>query len=129
VSTQFAPAAHIPEVEMTRDSGFHGRYMGDALPVLPRWTITGFQWAPSVWARPDGTYVMYYSTPATIPLICLAKHGSPGCIDTAQGWTSAMCLAGDEPEPHGTIRRRLDLGLRVSLPAGGGHRPQRVRGG
>jgi hypothetical protein len=93
VSTQFAPAAHIPEVEMTRDSGFHGRYMGDALPVLPRWTITGFQWAPSVWARPDGTYVMYYSTPATIPLICLAKHGSPGCIDTAQGWTSAMCLS------------------------------------
>lgn len=93
VSTQYAPAAHIPEVEMTRDSGFRGRYMGDALPTLPRWTISGFQWAPSVWSRPDGTYVMYYSTPATVPLLCMAEHGSPGCIDTAQGWTSAMCLS------------------------------------
>jgi hypothetical protein len=92
-STQFAPAAHVPLIEMTRASGFRGRYVGDALPALPKWTVTGFQWAPSVWARPDGTYVMYYSTPATIPLICLAKPGSAGCIDTSNGSSSAMCVS------------------------------------
>jgi Glycosyl hydrolases family 43/Protein of unknown function (DUF732) len=93
VATQYAPAAHIPEIELTRDSGFEGHYLGDALPQLPKWTVTGFQWAPSVWANPDGTYVMYYSTPATIPLICLAKPSSPGCIRSSRGPTSAMCIS------------------------------------
>ena len=94
VATQYAPAAHIPEIELTRDSGFKGQYLGDALPQLPKWTVTGFQWAPSVWADPNGTYVMYYSTPATIPLICLAKPSSPGCIHSStNGPTSAMCIS------------------------------------
>ena len=38
-------------------------YLGDALPKVPSWTVQGFQWAPSVYARPDGTFVMYYATP------------------------------------------------------------------
>lgn len=102
VSTRFAPAAHVPLVEMDRASGFRGRYLGDALPKLPKWTVTGFQWAPSIWARADGTYVMYYSTPATIPLICLGKPGAPGCIDTSNGPTSAMCISrATSPSPTG----------------------------
>ncbi len=92
-STQYAPPAHIPVIELDRDSDFQGRYLGDALPTLPKWTVSGFQWAPSVWPRPDGTYVMYYSTPATIPLICLAKPSSPGCIRGTNGPTSAMCVS------------------------------------
>jgi len=92
-ATQYAPAAHIPEIELNQASAFQGRYLGDALPQLPKWTVSGFQWAPSVWARPDGTYVMYYSTPATIPLGCLAKSPSAGCIRTANGPSSAMCIS------------------------------------
>jgi hypothetical protein len=93
VSTQYAPAAHVPVIELSRDSDFEGQYLGDAMPTLPKWTISGFQWAPSVWARPDGTYVMYYSTPATIPLGCLAKSPPAGCIKTNNGETSAMCIS------------------------------------
>jgi hypothetical protein len=93
VTSQYAPAAHIPEIELTRDSDFRGRYLGDALPTLPKWTVTGFQWAPSVLSRPDGTYVMYYSTPATIPLICLAKPSSAGCVRTNAGPRTAMCIS------------------------------------
>jgi hypothetical protein len=30
----YASAAHIPEIELTRASGFRGQYLGDALPEL-----------------------------------------------------------------------------------------------
>jgi hypothetical protein len=92
-ATRYAPAAHIPVIELARGSAFQGRYLGDALPQLPNWTVSGFQWAPSVWARPDGTYVMYYSTPATIPFACLLKLIATGCIRSANGPTSAMCIS------------------------------------
>lgn len=93
VTTRVSPGAHIPVIAMVRDTGFEGHYLGDALPTLPRWTVSGFQWAPSVWARPDGSYVMYYSTPATIPLGCLAGPG-PFCVTTTNGRrTSAMCIS------------------------------------
>lgn len=36
-------------------------YLGDAMPNLPSWTSKGFIWAPAVWARPDGNYVLYYA--------------------------------------------------------------------
>ena len=87
------PAAHIPEIQLTQSSAFQGYYVGDALPRLPKWTVSGYQWAPSVWARPDGTYVMYYSTPATHPLDCVANPSAKGCIRTAKGPTSAMCIS------------------------------------
>ncbi len=92
-TTQYAPGAHVPVIELTRDSGFKGQYLGDAMPTLPKWTVSGFQWAPSVWSRPDGTYVMYYSTPATIPLGCLAKTPAVGCVKTTSGESSAMCIS------------------------------------
>ena len=92
-ATQFSPGAHVPVISLGRDSGFTGQYLGDALPTLPKWTVSGFQWAPSVWTQPDGDYVMYYSTPATIPLGCLAKPLPAGCVKTTQGPSSAMCIS------------------------------------
>jgi hypothetical protein len=92
-TTRYSPGANVPIIALSRDSGFEGRYLGDALPTLPKWTVSGFQWAPSVWARPDGTYVMYYSTPATIPLGCLARSPPSGCVTTTHGRSSAMCIS------------------------------------
>lgn len=92
-TSRYTQGAHIPEIELTQNSAFQGYYLGDALPQLPKWTVSGFQWAPSVWARPNGTYVMYYSTPATHPLDCVAKPSGAGCIRTAKGPTSAMCIS------------------------------------
>ena len=92
-TTQYAPGAHVPVISLGRDSGFTGQYLGDAMPTLPKWTVSGFQWAPSVWTRPDGTYVMYYSTPATIPLGCLSKTLPTGCVKTTNGPSSAMCIS------------------------------------
>jgi hypothetical protein len=92
-TTHYAPGAHVPVISLGRDSGFTGQYLGDAMPTLPKWTVSGFQWAPSVWTRPDGTYVMYYSTPATIPLGCLSKTLPTGCVKTTNGPSSAMCIS------------------------------------
>ncbi len=93
VKTKYAPAAHIPTIVLTRDSGFEGQYLGDALPTLPKWTASGFQWGPSVWARPDGTYVLYYSTPATLPLNCLGRRPTADCVSTAIGLRTPYCIS------------------------------------
>lgn len=37
------------------------RYLGDALPELPKWSEPGFVWAPAVLATED-QYVLYYAT-------------------------------------------------------------------
>ena len=87
------PAANVPVIGLARNNGFAGQFLGDALPNLPKWTVPGFQWGPSVWARPDGTYVLYYSTPATIPLGCLATPPATGCVHAAAGETSAACIS------------------------------------
>jgi hypothetical protein len=92
-TTKYAPGAHIPAIVLTRDSGFVGKYLGDALPTLPTWTVSGYQWAPSVWARPDGTYVMYYSTPATVPLDCLGNPPAADCVHTPAGPRTAFCIS------------------------------------
>jgi hypothetical protein len=60
-------SANIPVVELPKGNTSDGEYLGDALPDLPAWTVKGFQWAPSVWARPDGRFVMHYTTPAPSP--------------------------------------------------------------
>ena len=87
------PAAHIPVIAVTRATGFAGHYLGDALPNLPAWTVPSYQWAPSVWGRPDGTFVMYYSTPATQPLDCVYNDAAPGCVRTTHGPNTAMCIS------------------------------------
>ncbi len=55
--------ANIPVYRAATGDDGSVDYLGDALPEVPSWTAKGFQWAPSVFARPDGTFVMYYSTP------------------------------------------------------------------
>jgi Glycosyl hydrolases family 43 len=89
----YSAAAHIPVLAITRATGFAGHYLGDALPTVPTWTVGGYQWAPSIWARPDGTFVLYYSTPATQPIDCLAKATTPGCVQTTHGPNTAMCIS------------------------------------
>ena len=49
--------------------------------------------AVAVGTRPDGIYVMYYSTPATIPLGCLAKTPPSGCVKTTNGDRPARCAS------------------------------------
>lgn len=93
VSTAYAAGAHIPVIELPAASGFEGTYLGDALPVLPHWTVPGFQWRPSVWARPDGTYVLYYATPAVDPLDCVYNPRTAGCVQTVKRSSSAMCIS------------------------------------
>ena len=70
--------ANVPVIALSRGDGFSGRFLGDALPKVPSWTVSGYQWGPDVWERPDSTYVMYYSTPATVPLGCLATPPATG---------------------------------------------------
>ena len=93
VTTKFAKAANIPVIALTAGSNFTGHYLGDALPKVPKWTVKGFQWAPAVWARPDGTYVMYYSTPATVWLACQGRKLAPGCVKTTHGKSNAECIS------------------------------------
>lgn len=87
------PAANVPIIGLARDNGFAGKFAGDALPTPPKWTVPAFQWGPAVWARSDGTYVLYYSTPATIPLGCLATPPATGCVRTTTGETAAACIS------------------------------------
>jgi hypothetical protein len=59
--------ANVPVLRLDRGDLSSAEYLGDALPQLPTWTTKGFQWAPSVWARPDGRFVLYYATPVASP--------------------------------------------------------------
>ena len=74
-------SANVPVMEMPKGDATTANYLGDALPKLPSWTVKGFQWAPAVWARPDGRFVLYYSTPGGGPgskmCISRATSGSP----------------------------------------------------
>lgn len=53
--------ANIPVAQLDVDTQV-GEFMGDALPNLPSWTSKGYVWAPSVYDRGDGTFVMYYNS-------------------------------------------------------------------
>ena len=91
--SQYHSGANVPVIGLARNKGFAGQFLGDALPTVPHWTVPAFQWGPAVWARPDGTYVMYYSTPAVVPLGCLASPPVAGCVRTTRGETSAACIS------------------------------------
>lgn len=122
------PAANVPVIGLARDNGFAGQFLGDALPTLPKWTVSGFQWGPAVWARPDGTYVLYYSTPATIPLGCLATPPATGCVRTTTGETAAACISrATATNPAGPFTDNFELGVHLPYRRGRSHRPQRVR--
>ena len=71
-------------------------------PPCPPGPCAGYQWAPSVWARPDGTFVMYYATPATHPLDCVYKATAPGCVQTTHGPNTVdVHLPGHQHQPGG----------------------------
>ncbi len=91
--SRYDPGANLPVIALSRGAGFSGRLAGDALPKVPTWSVPGYQWGPDVWARPGGTYVLYYSTPATVPLGCLAKPPAHGCVKTVNGETNAECIS------------------------------------
>ncbi len=88
--------ANVPVIEIQNNDVLNGQYLGDALPTLPSWTAKGFQWAPSVWARPDGQFVLYYSTPAPPP-----AAGQPRlqCISRAVGTAPAGPFTDDSAAP------------------------------
>ncbi|MSV48603.1 MAG: family 43 glycosylhydrolase [Actinobacteria bacterium] len=69
--------ANIPVIRIRKNQLFKAQYLGDALPTLPSWTVKGFQWAPSVWAAPGDSFVMYYTTPSSGGL------GNKQCISRA----------------------------------------------
>jgi hypothetical protein len=99
--------AHIPVLEASPTSDYIGTYLGDALPTLPSWTAPGLQWAPAVWARPDGTYVMYYATPDTAP--------SPSCVTAAHKArvTGGLCFLAWHTDSRQCISRAV-----ATSPAG-----------
>jgi Glycosyl hydrolases family 43 len=88
--------ANVPVIEIQKGDVLNGKYLGDALPTLPSWTAKGFQWAPSVWARPDGRFVLYYSTPAPPP-----APGQPRrqCISRAVATAPAGPFTDDSASP------------------------------
>ena len=109
-------------------TGFAGHYLGDALPALPKWTVSGYQWAPSVWARPDGTFVLYYLDPGHRPAQLRLQGDQPGLChdDTRSKHGDAASRRRHQLEPVGPVRRRLLLCVRLSLPSGRSHRSQHL---
>ncbi len=91
--SKYDRGANLPVFALSRGDGFSGRFVGDSMPKVPSWSVAGYQWGPDVWARPGGSYVMYYSTPATVPLGCLATPPTSGCVKTVRGWTNAECIS------------------------------------
>jgi hypothetical protein len=91
--SKYDHGANVPVMALSRGDGFSGRFLGDALPKVPSWTVSGYQWGPDVWERSASSYVMYYSTPATVPLGCLATPPSTGCVKTTHGETNAECIS------------------------------------
>ena len=62
--------ANIPVAASNTDGT--ASYLGDAMPRLASWTHPGAVWAPSVYKRSDGTYVMFYdSLYGLTPLQCV----------------------------------------------------------
>lgn len=67
------------------------QYLGDALPTLPTWTKPGAVWAPSVYERGDGTYVMFYNS-----IYGLTGHQ---CVGRATASTPAGPFVDDSEAP------------------------------
>lgn len=63
----------------------------DALPSLPEWATTGRTWAPTVFERPDGTFVLYF----------VAEHLDSGrqCIGAATSTVATGPYAPTSDQP------------------------------
>ena len=65
--------------------------LGDALPQLPKWTSPGTVWAPSVYPRGDGKYVLYYNS-----VFGITGHQ---CVGVAVGDNPAGPFVDDSEKP------------------------------
>jgi len=94
--------ANVPVLKLPKNATSTATYLGDALPTLPGWTAKGRQWAPSVWARDDGTFVLYYATPAsTAPAarMCISRAtakepGGPFTDDSSSAFICPLSQGG-----------------------------------
>lgn len=74
-------------------------YLGDAMPDLATWTKPGAVWAPSVYRRADGTYVMLYDS-----IYGITNHQ---CVGRAVSSSPTGPFVDDSTEP---LMCPLDLG-------------------
>ena len=83
----------------------HWRPGPDALPKVGSWDFAGNTWAPEVVARPDGTYVLYYTASSGTQCIGRAVSKTPQgpFHDTFGG--ALVCQKADggsiDPDPSG----------------------------
>ncbi len=67
-----AGPTNVPRITST--DLVHWSGVGDAMPTLPSWVQGGLTWAPSVWARGNGTFVMYFTArPKNLNLQCIGR--------------------------------------------------------
>lgn len=92
VAYTYATNTRDANIPVVRAQGYKvADYLGDAMPTIPSWTAKGFIWAPSVFARPDGKYVMYYSA--------LTVAGGRQCITRAVADSPAGPFVDDSSSP------------------------------
>ena len=86
-------AANVPVIALSRNNGFAGQFLGDALPTLP--PLDGSQ-------LPVGSRCVGATRRDLRPLLlhtghdppgCLGSPPAAGCVRTAQGETSAACIS------------------------------------
>ncbi len=104
--------ANLPVVRI--DNYKEATYLGDGFPTIPSWTSKNFIWAPAVWARPDGQYVLYYA-------------GLDNASNKSQRtWAEAfMRLPCRVVVARWAVHRRLVRSVRLSPRPGRSHRPGR----
>jgi len=74
-------------------------YLGDAMPTLASWTSPGAVWAPSVYRRADGSYVLFYTS-----VFGITDHQ---CVGRALSSSPAGPFVDESTEP---LECPLDLG-------------------
>ncbi len=118
-------SAHVPVLEIADPSRGSSVYLGDALPTLPAWTASGMQWGPAVWRRPDGVYVLYYSTPDShVSTSCLETahraHVTDGLCYVAWSQTTRQCISSAiSSSPAGPFTDRSSAPLICPVSQGG----------
>lgn len=92
VSYIYATNTTDANVPVVRSNNYNEAfYLGDAMPTIPSWTSKAFIWAPAVWARPDGNYVLYYAG--------LDNASGKMCVSRALGSSPAGPFTDDSSAP------------------------------
>ncbi|RFU40131.1 glycoside hydrolase [Actinomadura logoneensis] len=88
---------NIPMAEAPSATGPWTRTGSDALPALPAWAEGGRTWAPDVSARPDGSYLLYFTAQdraSRKQCLGVAVAGSVAGPYTPASDTPLVCRAG-----------------------------------